>query len=600
MKTGGVKGTGRNGAIEPDNKNQEVCRLKEPMISVNSSREMGDEEDFNSDELAPDGGWGYIIALAMIVVYITINGPVASFAIIFGDFLEASGAAGSALTLFNSVFMITYSASGLMTNSLMKKYSVRSIGVTGALLYTVPNVAYALVNSVYEIAIICLIQGLGLGLIFTILNTTFNAYFVKKRSQVMSASQVIIGLGAIVYPIGIERLMNLYGFRGTAALTGAVSLNCIVAMTLMHPVEWHSKKSSEIPGEKIEVIGERPMSDRRSTIDVIRDSSKTKWSSLRSLKDDGGKDVPLLIEALMVSRGRIASASESDGLRDKFKSGAFREPLRKKLSTLSASSLANLVTGFGGVPSDIRQLQLDSKKWDKGQSEDCDTNDGWAWRDFVEMSLIKNRSFINICLGISFVQTSDYTFISLLPLMMTSSGFSQNDAALAITISAAAELVSRILLAIFTLLIDVKAKYLFFIAMICMGFAKVGFLVYEDSLTGCLTMVAVIGVVRSWLLVPQPLVIVEDLTVDKFASAYGIYAVISGIINIVFGPIVGLVKDWTNSFFICQLLLLGMSLLFVIPWGLQFFLIDLKNRDEKQQVSKHTIRRDTINNFQSS
>lgn len=56
-------------------------------------------------------------------------------------------------------------------------------------------------------------------------------------------------------------------------------------------------------------------------------------------------------------------------------------------------------------------------------------------------------------------------------------------------------------------------------------------------------MIAIIGVVRSWLLVPQPLVIIEDISIEKFASAYGISAVISGLVTIVFGGIVGKMKS---------------------------------------------------------
>lgn len=56
---------------------------------------------------------------------------------------------------------------------------------------------------------------------------------------------------------------------------------------------------------------------------------------------------------------------------------------------------------------------------------------------------------------------------------------------------------------------------------------------------GLITMVAAIGMVRSWLMVPQPLVVVENLNVDKFAAAYGVFAIISGAISIVFGPVVG-------------------------------------------------------------
>lgn len=56
---------------------------------------------------------------------------------------------------------------------------------------------------------------------------------------------------------------------------------------------------------------------------------------------------------------------------------------------------------------------------------------------------------------------------------------------------------------------------------------------------GSFTMIAIIGAVRSWLLVPLPLVIIEDINIEKFASAYGINSVIAGFVTIVFGAIVG-------------------------------------------------------------
>lgn len=136
---------------------------------------------------------------------------------------------------------IPFFSTGLMTNTLLKKFEMRTVGVFGAVLFSLPNVGLAFVNNVYEMAFLNFLQGMGLGLIVTICNTNFNAYFVKRRAsvrkckadgrrstrylyswffreifafQVMSAAQVIVGLGGIAYPICIEKLMKVYGFRG--------------------------------------------------------------------------------------------------------------------------------------------------------------------------------------------------------------------------------------------------------------------------------------------------------------------------------------------------------------------------------------------------
>jgi len=247
----------------------------------------------------------------------------------------------------------------------------------------------------------------------------------------MSAAQVIIALGGIIYPTLTEKMMALYGFRGkrsskreisgniianrtrcisssgTAAIMGALSLNSIVGMSLMHPVEWHAKRPEDVRAERMRRKERKfqhlSLSNRRSTIDVIRVSSIVRWSSLRSLKEDNGTEVPLLVENLKVikfqSRDfrrtiyhlnlrkvsrfyhiadctcsfrftyqstayRVASISAIEGgIRGWTKSEFIRESLTRRTSALSANSLVNLATGLGAL-SDIRQLhEKKTKEW---------------------------------------------------------------------------------------------------------------------------------------------------------------------------------------------------------------------------------------------
>lgn len=84
--------------------------------------------------------------------------------------------------------------------------------------------------------------GAGFGLMIPVSYTTFNAYFVQKRVVMMSVSQTLIGLGTMIYPIFIQKTMEAFGFRGCMAVLAAVNSNTLVAMLVMHPVEWHMKK----------------------------------------------------------------------------------------------------------------------------------------------------------------------------------------------------------------------------------------------------------------------------------------------------------------------------------------------------------------------
>lgn len=349
------------------NEDEKEVRNNTALLPMDGKEREEDEDEITLEDLAPDGGWGWMVAIAMILIFITTFGPTSSFGIIFGDLLEETGQAGTAMTLFNSVFMVSFSIAGLMTNTLLKRYSMRPVGVVGAMLFSFPNVCLAFVRNVYEMAFINFLQGLGLGLIFTICNTNFNAYFVKKRAPVMSAAQVIIGLGGIAYPICIDKMMKMYGFRGTALMTGAMSLNSIVGMTMMHPVEWHARKPEDVRAEKRrakeewKLRGVIPASDRRYS-DFITAPVKTRCSSLTSLKDESGKQVPLLIETLKTPAKRVASISEiEDRIYNRMKSKSMRELLTQRLSAFSSSSLMNLVTGIGSL-GDTRQYHSDGTK----------------------------------------------------------------------------------------------------------------------------------------------------------------------------------------------------------------------------------------------
>ncbi|KAG5307765.1 MOT9 protein, partial [Pseudoatta argentina] len=568
---------------------------------------INEEDEITLEDLAPDGGWGWMIALAMILIMFTTIGPMSSFTIIFGDFFEDSGQAGFATSLSNSVFMVTYSIASLLTNTLLKRYSTRPVGIVGALVFALPNIVIAFVRNIYEMAFICLIQGFGLGLIFTITNTVFNSYFVKKRAKVMYASQVIIGLGGIIFPTLCEKMLPIYGFRGTAAIIGALSLHSVVGMIMMHPVEWHAKKLEDIRAEKARekrqnTSQELALSNRRSTIDTVHLSLKTKWNSLCSLKEGRSSEMPLLTDTVSAQRVASVSAIENHG---RAKSGSIWENLSKRTSAISAPSLVNLANRTTCILSDIQlfhleknysERQADKKNRVKEKKQNKEIIEKikkyiTILRELVDMSLVKNFCFINLCFGISFVCSSDFGFSFLLPLMMTDAGYPKTYAALSVTVSGIAELASKILLSVFTLIINIKSKYIFLAATILMGFARMGFLLCEHTLKGALITIALIGAVRSWLVVTQPLVIIEDLNIEKFASAYGINSVISSLVTIIFGAIVGIIKDWTGSNKMYQISLLVTNSVFILPWILQFIFVDFRKwrrkRAQKVNIMDH-------------
>lgn len=73
--------------------------------------------------------------------------------------------------------------------------------------------------------------------------STFNAFFVKKRILMMNVTKALVGSATMCYPMLVKFLMEKYGFRGSLAVIAAIHAHVILAMMVLHPVEWHHRKT---------------------------------------------------------------------------------------------------------------------------------------------------------------------------------------------------------------------------------------------------------------------------------------------------------------------------------------------------------------------
>ncbi|KAG4069539.1 hypothetical protein HA402_006905 [Bradysia odoriphaga] len=192
----------------------------------------------------PEGGWGYLIMFGMITPIICGIGSVPSFGLVFGDFLNSIGAKGDTVAVITSFFFISFNFAGLLTNVLSKRYSKRSIALSGSCLYILGSFFTVFVTTKLELFISYgLLQGgSGFGLMTPISFDVFNSYFVKRRSFMMSLSSSVMGLCLTLYPILAQFAKNSIGFRGCLVLIAACNMHTFVAMLIMHPFEWHSKR----------------------------------------------------------------------------------------------------------------------------------------------------------------------------------------------------------------------------------------------------------------------------------------------------------------------------------------------------------------------
>lgn len=57
------------------NEDEKEVRNNSVLLSMGKEREEEDEDEITLEDLAPDGGWGWIVAIAMILIFVSIHSP---------------------------------------------------------------------------------------------------------------------------------------------------------------------------------------------------------------------------------------------------------------------------------------------------------------------------------------------------------------------------------------------------------------------------------------------------------------------------------------------------------------------------------------------
>ncbi|KAF5274885.1 hypothetical protein FQA39_LY07067 [Lamprigera yunnana] len=195
----------------------------------------------------PDGGWGWVIMFAFIVanhdwfLFIPVN---QNFGLIFKDTFKTMEMSGASVTSIISTNMATASLIGLATGPLLKKFKIRTVSIGGGILFVVGLISTVFAKSFLEFLIFYgIINGIGLGILRLTFALSLNLYFLKRRNKVAGISLALRSLGSIVMPQTVVALLTIYGAKSTLLLIAGAALHIICTSLLLHPVEWHTKKT---------------------------------------------------------------------------------------------------------------------------------------------------------------------------------------------------------------------------------------------------------------------------------------------------------------------------------------------------------------------
>ncbi|XP_034937463.1 monocarboxylate transporter 9-like [Chelonus insularis] len=208
-------------------------------FTSNSDECMKSEKKTGKAPKIPDGGWGWMVVLASLIISMIADGVSFSFGLLYIEFLEEFRASKSKTAWIGSLFMAVPLLSGPIMSALVDKYGCRNMTILGGLISGTGFILSSFGNSIEVMYLTFgILAGVGLGLCYVTAVVSVAYWFDKKRSLAVSLGACGTGIGTFVYAPMTTFFISEYGWRGTCLLLAGTFFNMIVCGTIMRDPEW--------------------------------------------------------------------------------------------------------------------------------------------------------------------------------------------------------------------------------------------------------------------------------------------------------------------------------------------------------------------------
>ncbi|KPJ16479.1 hypothetical protein RR48_05558 [Papilio machaon] len=202
-----------------------------------------------------------------------------------------------------------------------------------------------------------------------------------------------------------------------------------------------------------------------------------------------------------------------------------------------------------------KEKEIDKKIDKKGEKDleiDVATEKSRSIRSIIleaiDFSLMKTFIKSNACLGLAICGFADLTFTLMLPQTLYAMNWKEDEVAWAVSLNSLGDLVTRILFIIgSSWLVRFESQQIYLVGLFLAVTTRLGMLGVEN-VTTILTFLTIMGASKCTVLLLIPQVIAEAVKPEQFTSAMGIFMLVFGFSNLSLGPLIGAVRDLTDSY----------------------------------------------------
>ncbi|KAG7491394.1 hypothetical protein MATL_G00003210 [Megalops atlanticus] len=269
-------GAGMEAPIQCDSEGQNGGEQEKIELEAWNSTPRDRKEHAHQQE-APDGGWGWVVLLASVLVLALTLGFPSCLGIFYTDLQTDFQASNSETSWVPSVMTAALNAGGPLCSILVERYGCRATVMLGGVLSGLAMAASSFTNSIIELYITGIITGLGFCFSFQSSVTILGQYFARRRAFANGVAAMGTSLGLSVLPLLANFLHSQLGWRGSFLVLGGVLLNCCVCGAVMRPVAPKYRRSQSPQANS----DQPPQPKQNGLKDRVRGSLANLMASLR-------------------------------------------------------------------------------------------------------------------------------------------------------------------------------------------------------------------------------------------------------------------------------------------------------------------------------
>ncbi|XP_071778951.2 monocarboxylate transporter 6 [Centroberyx gerrardi] len=187
-------------------------------------------------QAAPDGGWGWVVLVATILVLaLTLAFP-SCIGIFYTDLQTEFNTSNTETSWVPAIMTAVLHAGGPLCSVLVERFGCRVTVMVGGVLSGLGMAVSALARTITDLYITSVITGLGFCFSFQPSVTMMGHYFVRRRAFANALSSTGTALGLSTLPLIASFLLRQFGWRGSFLVLGGVLLNCCVCGAVMRPL----------------------------------------------------------------------------------------------------------------------------------------------------------------------------------------------------------------------------------------------------------------------------------------------------------------------------------------------------------------------------